>query len=87
MKKVLPESDKMYSDEELTNVSTRFILAEFVREKVLELTRDEIPHTVTCYVENYEEDEKIVHVQVVIVVDYYWKRWLYVKRNWYKSKT
>ena len=69
MKKVLPESDKMYSDEELTNVSTRFILAEFVREKVLELTRDEIPHTVTCYVENYEEDEKIVHVQVVIVVD------------------
>lgn len=69
LKKVLPESDKMYSDEELTNVSTRFILAEFVREKVLELTRDEIPHTVTCYVENYEEDEKIVHVQVVIVVD------------------
>ena len=59
----------MYSDEELTNVSTRFILAEFVREKVLELTREEIPHTVTCYVENYEEDEKIVHVQVVIVVD------------------
>ena len=69
LKKVLPESNKMYSDEELTNVSTRFILAEFVREKVLELTRDEIPHTVTCYVENYEEDEKIVHVQVVIVVD------------------
>lgn len=69
LKKVLPESDKMYSDEELTNVSTRFILAEFVREKVLELTRDEIPHTVTCYVENYEEDKKIVHVQVVIVVD------------------
>ena len=69
LKKVLPESDKMYSDEELTNVSTRFILAEFVREKVLELTRDEIPHTVTCYVENYEEHEKIVHVQVVIVVD------------------
>lgn len=69
LKKVLPESDKMYSDEELTNVSTRFILAEFVREKVLELTRDEIPHTITCYVENYEEDEKIVHVQVVIVVD------------------
>lgn len=69
LKKVLPESDKMYSDEELTNVSTRFILAEFVREKVLELTREEIPHTVTCYVENYEEDEKIVHVQVVIVVD------------------
>ena len=69
IKKELPESEKIYSEEELTNVTTRFIMAEFVREKVLELTRDEIPHTVTCYVENYEEDEKVVHIQVLIVVD------------------
>ena len=69
VKKYLPEQDAIYSDEELTNVTTRFIMAEFVREKVLELTHDEIPHTVTCYVENYEEDEKVVHIQVLIVVD------------------
>lgn len=69
IKKYLPDSDKIYSDEDLTNVSTRFIMAEFVREKVLELTREEIPHTVTCYVENYEEDEDLVHIQVLIVVD------------------
>ena len=65
----LDESDKIFSEEELTNVTTRFIMAEFVREKVLELTHDEIPHTVTCYVENFEEDEKVVHIQVLIVVD------------------
>ena len=69
VKKYLPEQDAIYSDEELTNVTTRFIMAEFVREKVLELTHDEIPHTVTCYVENYEEDDKVVHIQVLIVVD------------------
>ena len=69
IKKELPECDKIYSEEDLTNVTTRFIMAEFVREKVLELTHDEIPHTVTCYVENYEEDEKVVHIQVLIVVD------------------
>lgn len=69
IKKELPESDRIFSEEELTNVSTRFIMAEFVREKVLELTHDEVPHTVTCYVENYEEDEKIVHIQVLIIVD------------------
>ena len=61
--------DAIYSEEELTNVSTRFIMAEFVREKILELTHDEIPHTVTCYVENYEEDKDKVHIQVLIVVD------------------
>lgn len=69
IKKYLPSSEKIFSDDDLTNVSTRFILSEFVREKVLELTYNEVPHTVTCYVENYEEDKKLVHVQVLIVVD------------------
>ena len=69
IKKYLPEQDKIYSDDDLTNVSTRFIMGEFVREKILELTHDEIPHTVSCYVESYEEDEKVVHIQVVVVVD------------------
>ena len=69
IKKYLPDQDKIYSEEDLTNVTTRFIMAEFVREKILELTHDEIPHTVTCYVENYEEDDKIVHIQVLIVVE------------------
>ena len=69
IKKKLPEMDKIYDEDELTNVTTKFIMAEFVREKILELTHDEIPHTVTCYVENYEEDDKVVHIQVLIVVD------------------
>ena len=69
IKKRLDDMDAIYSEEELTNVSTRFIMAEFVREKILELTHDEIPHTVTCYVENYEEDKDKVHIQVLIVVD------------------
>lgn len=69
IKKQLDDQERIFSEEELTNVTTRFIMAEFVREKVLELTHDEIPHTVTCYVENYEEDDKVVHIQVLIVVD------------------
>ena len=69
IKKRLDEQERIFSEDELTNVTTRFIMAEFVREKVLELTHDEIPHTVTCYVENFEEDDKVVHIQVLIVVD------------------
>ncbi len=69
IKKNLEESDKIYEEDELTNVSTRFIMAELVREKVLELTRDEIPHSVTCYVESFEELDDIVNIQVLIVVD------------------
>ena len=69
IKNKLEDQDRIYSEDELTNVTTRFIMAEFVREKVLELTHDEIPHTVTCFTENYEEDDKLVHIQVLIVVD------------------
>ncbi|MCI8346960.1 MAG: GTPase Era [Bacilli bacterium] len=69
IKSYLYEGEKIYSEDELTNVSTRFIIAEMVREKILELTKEEIPHTVTCYVENYEEEEKLVHIQVLVVVE------------------
>ena len=69
LKKYLEDGEKVFADDELTNVSTKFIMAEFVREKLLELTREEIPHTVTCYVENYEETKDLVHIQVLIVVD------------------
>ena len=69
IKKYLPEQEKIYSEDELTNVSLKFIMAEFVREKVLQLTRDEIPYTVTCYTENYEEEDNIVNISVVIIIE------------------
>lgn len=69
IKSYLDDQDKIYSEDELTNVSLRFIMAEFVREKVLELTHDEIPYTVTCYTENYEEYDDIVNISVLIVIE------------------
>ena len=44
-------------------------MGEFVREKIMMLTKQEIPHSVTCYVENFEEYDDLVHIQVLIVVD------------------
>ncbi len=69
IKKYLNEEERIYSEDELTNVSTRFLMGEFVREKVLMLTKEEVPHSVTCYVENFEESEDLIHIQVLIVVD------------------
>ena len=69
IKKYLPEQERIYSEDELTNVSLKFIMAEFVREKVLKLTHDEIPYTVTCYTENYEEEDDIVNISVVIIIE------------------
>ncbi len=69
IKENLNVSEKIYSEDEITNVSTRFIMSELVREKVLELTKDEIPHAVTCYTEVYEEEDNLVNIEVLIVVE------------------
>ena len=63
IKKYLPVRNKIYEDEDFTNVSTRFIMSEYVREKLLLLTHDEIPHSISCY------RGKTVDIKVLIVVD------------------
>lgn len=69
VKKYLPDGVKYYNDEDVTNVSRNFMLAELVREKVLWLTKQEVPHSVTCLVEHFEEDDTTAHVMVTIIVD------------------
>ena len=69
IKKYLPDGVRYYSSDEVTNVSRNFMLAEMVREKVLRLTKDEVPHSVTCLVEEYNEEDDNVHLRVLIIVD------------------
>lgn len=68
-KKYLPREGRLYSEEMITNISRDFYIAEVVREKLLRLTKDEVPHTVTCVVESFEDFEKYVEIQVLIIVD------------------
>lgn len=69
IKKYLSEGEKYYTNEEVTNVTNGFYIAEIVREKLLWLTKSEVPHTVTCVMENYEEYEKYIDIGVLIIVD------------------
>jgi len=69
IKKYLTDDVKYYSDDEVTNVSRDFLIAEIVREKLLRLTTDEVPHTITCVTETYEEYEKYIDIGVLIIVD------------------
>ena len=68
LKKYLNSDVKYYEDDTITNVSRNFIIAEMVREKVLRLTIEEVPHTVTCLTEEYEEEDNIINVGVLIIV-------------------
>lgn len=69
IKKYLHEDILYYDKEYITNQPTSMIITELVREKVLRETKDEVPHSVTCYLEEYEETKKVLKLGVLIVVD------------------
>lgn len=67
----LPEGPKYYPDDQVTDHPERFIISEFIREKVLHLTREEIPHSVAVVIEKIDRDESrgLIDVAATIVVD------------------
>lgn len=69
IKKYLPNDFKYYEDDFVTNQPRSLIITERVREKVLHMTSDEIPHSVTCVLEEYDEEDNIINMGVLIVVD------------------
>lgn len=66
----LPEGPQYYPKDQVTDHPERFIVAEFIREKVLHETREEIPHSVAVDIEKMERDENgIIHIMAVIIVE------------------
>lgn len=69
IKKYLPDNIKYFDDNTITSSSPSFIISEFIREKILDLTSEEIPYSVTVIVENLEEDERSMSINAVVIVD------------------
>lgn len=69
IKKYLPDNILYYDKDTVTDSSPQFVISEFIREKVLDLTEEEVPHSVTCIVDSIEEDDDILSIGATIVVD------------------
>ena len=66
----VPEGPQYYPADQITDHPERFIAGELIREKVLELTREEVPHSVAVVVDRiHREDDEKVLVQATIVVE------------------
>ena len=70
IKEIIPEGPQYYPADQVMDHPEYFIVAEFIREKILELTREEIPHSVAVQVESMRrnEDDKI-EIQAAIIVE------------------
>ena len=68
--KHLPEGPSYFPDDMITDQPERVIAAEMIREKILLLTRDEIPHSIAVEVEEFKErDNDDVYIRATIFVE------------------
>lgn len=66
---LLPEDARHYPDDQITDKSMQFMIAEIVREKIMRLTGDEIPYSVALEIEEYSVKGNIVHIGMLILVN------------------
>ena len=69
--RILPEGPKFFSEDMITDLPERFLVAEFIREKVIQLTRDEIPYSTAVEVEEFKEREEknLIVIKATIQVE------------------
>lgn len=66
----LPEGPQYYPADQITDHPEQFVCAELVREKILHMTREEIPHSIAVQIEDMRvEPNGVVHISAVIFVE------------------
>lgn len=65
----LPEGPHLFSDEEFTDRSIRFLCAELLREKIFRLCGQELPYSTTVDIESYKDEGDLVRIHALILVD------------------
>ena len=66
----LPVGPQYYPDDQISDHPERFVIAEMIREKVFQLTREEVPHSVAIDVTSIKrEDNDTVHISANIIVE------------------
>ncbi len=66
---LMPESAPLFPDDYLTDQPERSLAAEWIREKLLHHTRQELPHATAVVVERWQEGEQLVEIDAVVLVE------------------
>lgn len=68
--KYLPQGPQYYPDDQITDHPEQFVCAELIREKILNLTREEVPHSIAVSIEDMRvESNGFVRMSAVIFVE------------------
>lgn len=69
LEEILPVGVKYYPDDTVTDQTERVIAGELIREKILMLTHDEVPHSIAVEVEQFLQEEAQTSIQATIYVE------------------
>ncbi|MCH5171667.1 MAG: GTPase Era [Erysipelotrichales bacterium] len=69
LKSLLPEGPLYFERSQVTDKNDEFVISEIIREKILLLTKQEIPHSVAVYVEKMEQKKDKYEISATIVVE------------------
>ena len=69
--KYLPEGPQYFPDDMVTDQPERFLAAEFIREKIFQLTREEIPYKTAVVIEEFKDvpEKELVRISALIYVE------------------
>jgi GTP-binding protein Era len=69
--KILPEGPRLFPEDMITDLPERFLVAELIREKVFQLTQEEIPYATAVVVEDFKEREEknLIVIRATIQVE------------------
>jgi len=66
----LPEGPKLFPDDQITDASERYFVSELIREKILEIYRDEVPYSCEVLIAEFKERETNKHfISAEVVVE------------------
>lgn len=66
----MPEGPQYYPADQVTDHPEQFVCAELIREKILQMTREEIPHSIAVEIEDMRvQDNGVVYIGAVIYVE------------------
>jgi GTPase len=65
----LPENRHLFPDDQVTDVSERFIAGELIREKLMKSLGQELPYAATVQIEDFQELESLIRISAIIWVE------------------
>ena len=69
IKNVLPEGDAFYPDDIKSDHPLSFLMGEIIREKILLLTREEVPHSCAVKIEKVEKNNNALNIEATIICE------------------